>query len=172
MWHVSSSGAREALDIVDGTGPFDGAGPHYSRRSPGSRTFTGCGSEVVLVSDDGTAVWAVILQRTPSKRGTGDSRGREGTKHLGRLVWRNNVFRNLGQTLSSELIEAATQRTYEEWLKKYGTLPDVPLRTEVDVRKVRSRNPGYCYQCAGWTKGPVVRGKLHLFAPSSEVIDE
>jgi hypothetical protein len=165
-WTLSSSSAPEALQVVDGTGPFDGHGPHYSRRTPGSKTFTGVGKEVVLVSRDGTAVWAVVLQKTPARRGTGTSRGRNAEPDAAvQWVWRNNMFRNLGPTLSSELIRDATETTYRLWVERYGELPPVRLRTEVAVEQVRSRNPGYCYQCAGWTKDRVVRGKLYLNAP-------
>ena len=75
------------------------------------------------------------------------------------------VFRNEGAGLSSDLIRTATERTYVEWLRRYGELPEERLRTEVDVRRVRSRNPGFCYLMAGWQRGPLVRGKLHLYAP-------
>jgi hypothetical protein len=63
-WLLSSSSDRRALDVVDGMGKHAGKGPHYSRRTPGSKTFTGVGREIVLVTDDGNAVWAVVLQKT------------------------------------------------------------------------------------------------------------
>ncbi len=165
-WQLSSSSDPRALAVVDGTGPFEGLGPHYSRRTPGAKTFTGCGQEVVLVTNCGRAVWAVVRQKTPAKRGTGASRGRSGAGDQGtRWVWRNMLFRNLGAGLSSDLIQSATLCTYGEWVARYGELPAERLRTEVDVRAIRSTNPGYCYQMAGWEKGPVKRGKLHLYAP-------
>lgn len=115
------------------------------------------------------AVWACVRQKTPSKRGTGSSRGREGATDIApRYVWRNMIFRNLGPDLSSDLIRAATERTYIEWALRYGELPTERLRTEIDVKKVRSTNPGYCYLMAGWELGPVKRGKRFLFAPLLE----
>ena len=167
FWLLSSSSDPIALSIVDGTGQHEGQGPHYSRRTPGSRTFTGVGQEIVLVTEDRTAVWAVVRQRTPSRRGTGASRGRDGVPDAApRYVWRNMLFRNLGPALSSDLIVSATKFTYVLWAGRYGLpLPTERLRTEVDVRRVRSRNPGYCYLCAGWERGPTIRGKLHLYAP-------
>lgn len=75
------------------------------------------------------------------------------------------VFRNLGAGLSSELIADATERTYEEWMRRYGELPSETLRTEIGVRAVRSVNPGYCYKVAGWRNPRLVRGKLYLDAP-------
>lgn len=171
-WLLSSSSDRRALDVVDGTGPLQGLGPHYSRRTPGSKTFTGVGREVVLVHDSGRAVWAVVYQRTPSVRGSGASRGRAGkTDVKPRFLWRNMIFRNEGAGLSSDLIKEATERTYEEWIKRYGVLPEERLRTEIDVRKVKSRNPGFCYQAAGWERGPVVRGKRFLYAPERARLD-
>lgn len=165
-WLLSSSSDRRALDVVDGAGMHMGAGPHYSRRTPGSRTFTGVGQEIVLVTACGRAVWACVRQKAPSARGTGAARGRTGSPDANaRFVWRNMVFRNLGAGLSSALIEAATARTYAEWLKRYGELPAERLRTEIGIRAVRSSNPGFCYLRAGWTKDRVVRGKLYLWAP-------
>lgn len=160
-------------DVVDGVGPFEGTGPHYSRRTPGSKTFTGVGKEVVLVTDDGRAVWACVYQRTPSAKGTGTSRGRTGTTDAKpRYLWRNMMFRNLGAGLSSWLIQDATEETYRQWIDRYGALPAERLRTEIGVAEVKSKNPGYCYERAGWeperdAKGKrIVRnGKLFLWAP-------
>lgn len=169
-WQLSSSGAQEALAVVDGLGPWAGHGPHYSRRSPGSRTFTGVGREVVLYHPDG-AVWAVVLHRCPAPRGAGLRRHTVRDGHGvadvadGRWLWRNVMFRNLGAGLSSDLIRTATALTVLHWTERYGYPPPLDMRTEVDVRRVRSTNPGYCYQRAGWRRGPTVRGKLHLFAP-------
>ncbi len=164
-WVLSSSSDRVALDIVDGVGRFD-VGPHYSRRTPGSKTFTGVGREVVLVTECGRAVWAVVLQKTPAKRGTGASRGRSGSADLNvRWLWRNNMFRNLGAGLSSDLIRSAVLSTRYHWAQRYGDLPDLQIRTEIKISAVRSVNPGYCYLMAGWTKGKTVRGKLYLHEP-------
>lgn len=166
-WELSSSSDRRALNVVDGAGPLEGHGPHYSRRTPGSKTFTGVGQEIVLVSKCGRAVWACIRQKTPMAVGSGASRGREKvTDSRARYVWRNMIFRNLGAGLSSDLIIAATEMTYMEWARRYGEIPAERLRTEIDIRKVRSTNPGFCYMKAGWERGPQKRGKLFLYAPS------
>ncbi len=165
-WLLSSSSDPRALALVDGTGRFAEYGPHYSRRTPGSRTFTGVGQEIVLVTEDETAVWAVVRQRTPSARGTGGSRGRLGISDPApRYIWRNMLFRNLGAALSSTLISSALARTYEEWGVRYGALPVERLRTEIGIRSVKSSNPGYCYKKAGWIVDREVRGKLYLWAP-------
>lgn len=165
-WMLSSSSDRRALDIVDGAGMHDGVGPHYSRRTPGSRTFTGVGQEIVLITRDLRAVWAVVRQRTPTARGTGRSRGRTGlTDSRPRFVWRNMLFRNLGAGRSSDLILSALRATYSEWAKRYGSLPVEVLRTEIDPKRVLSRNPGYCYLMAGFHNRREVRGKIYLDAP-------
>ena len=75
------------------------------------------------------------------------------------------VFRNLYAGVASELIVSATLRTYEEWTKRYGKLPSETLRTEIDVKRVKSKEPGRCYLLAGWTLGPLKRGKQILYAP-------
>jgi len=118
------------------------------------------------VSYCGCAVWACIRQRTPMAAGSGTSRGRGGATDVrARYVWRNMLFRNLGACLSSDLIRSATEITYREWEHRYGSLPDERLRSEVDVRRVRSTNPGFCYLMAGWERGELKRGKLFYWAP-------
>lgn len=167
-WHLSTSSSAQALALVDGLGQWSEHGAHYSRRTRGSRTFTGIGAEVVLRTDD--AVWSVVLQRTPTPRGSGSSRGRVGVAARTPFVWRNNVFRNVGRThLSSDLIRWAVEDTARHWVNIYGELPSVRMRTEVDVKAVKSRNPGFCYLCAGWERGPLRRGKLILYAPAIDL---
>ncbi len=167
-WLRSSSSDLDALAIVDGLRQHTGHGPHYSRRTPGSRTFTGVGQEVVLIHESGLAVWAVVRQRTPSKRGTGSSRGRTGVSDAApRYVWRNMLFRRLPScpARASDLIESATRATYIVWSLRYGAMPPERLRTEIGISAVQSSNPGYCYKMAGYVKDRAVRGKLYLWAP-------
>jgi hypothetical protein len=165
-WLFSSSSDPRALAVVDGLGKFRRFGPHYSRRTPGSKTFTGVGQEVVLVTANGRAVWAVVRQKTPMRRGTGGSRGRSGAPDACAVyVWRNMMFRNLYAGIASELIRSAVVRTYEEWTRRYEALPAERLRTEVAVAKVKSGQPGRCYLLAGWELGPLRRGKQILYAP-------
>mgnify|MGYP001607484672 CR=1 FL=1 len=154
FWLLSSSSDRRALDVVDGVGRFSGHGLHYSRRTPGFKMFTGVGQQTVLVGADGTAVWAVVRQRTPSAVGSGASRGRSGElDRASRWVWRNMMFRNLGDVPSSSLVVDATRCTYEEWSRKYGFLPLEVL------------HPGYCCKKAGYHNQRVVRRKIYLDAP-------
>lgn len=52
------------------------------------------------------------------------------------------MFRNLYAGVASELIIEATERTYEEWLLRYGALPVERLRTEIGIAHVRSPRSG------------------------------
>jgi hypothetical protein len=167
-WELSSSSDRTALDLVDGTGPWEGNGPHYSRRSPGSKTFTGVGQEIVLVHPSG-AVWAVVRQRTPAPRGTGGSRGRTGETAPTAYVWRNMMFRNLGPERASDLIRSAVVRTVHEWIDRYGELPTEILRTEIDADAVRSDVPGYSYRRAGWRPMKRKGRMLYLRCPATQI---
>lgn len=137
-WEVVSGSDPRALALVDGTHPACGGVPHYSRQHPGSPTFTGSGNDLVLVTRDGLAVWAVVENRM---------NGAEGV-----WLFRNNVFRRVGETArASDLIRSAVEVTMREWLAKYGDAPRAPLTTEVDAKKVRrKRDPGRCYIKAGW----------------------
>jgi hypothetical protein len=124
------------------------------------------GREIVLVTLCGRAVWACVYQRTPSRPGSGASRGRTGEPDAKpRYLWRNMMFRNLGAGLSSNLIADATEETYRQWRARYGELPPERLRTEIGVGAIRSPNPGYCYKRAGWERGDTRNGKLFLWAP-------
>lgn len=167
-WQLSSSSDPRALEVVDGTGPHEGNGPHYSRRTPGAKTFTGVGQEVVLWHPSG-AVWAVVRQRTPAPRGTGASRGRSGETAPTAYVWRNMMFRNLGSERASDLIRSAVVDTVHHWLDKYGTLPAEVLRTEIDTSAVCSDVPGYSYRRAGWRTLKRKGRMLYLRCPRTQV---
>lgn len=78
------------------------------------------------------------------------------------------MFRNLGKRLSSDLIRSAVRTTRTEWLNRYGEVPNLLIRTEIGIKNVRSRNPGYCYIKAGWTRDRTVRGKLYLYEPEQD----
>lgn len=166
-WRLSSSSDPAALEIVDGTGIFGGYGPHYSRRTPGSRTFTGVGQEIVLVRPG--AVWAVVRGRVPAPRGSGASRGRMGETAAGRYVWRNMMFRNLSGERSSDLIREAVAMTAREWVNRYGELPAETLQTEIRDGAVDSEVPGYCYRRAGWRTLKHVRGMTYLRCPRTQL---
>jgi hypothetical protein len=167
-WLLSGSSDPRALDVVDGTGRFVGQGPHYSRRTPGSKTFTGVGQEVVLVHPSG-AVWACVRQRVPAPRGSGASRGRTGETAPTAYVWRNMMFRNLGSERASDLIRSAVVSTAWAWVERYGALPAEDLRTEIKRSAIRSEIPGYSYRRAGWVKCKTVRDMVYLRCPRPQL---
>lgn len=106
---------------------------HYSRyhyadgRKP--RLFVGPGEKTVLVSPCARAVfvWRKFKSRD-QERGINCA-----------------VFRNEGAGLSSDLIMAADAIADERW-------PGERHYTYVDPKRVASKNPGWCFICAGWRK--------------------
>lgn len=118
---------------------------HYSKyhykdgRKP--NRFVGPGERIVLVTDDGTAmfVWRKFI----------DKSGQKGVNC--------SVFRNEGPMLSSSLISEAVQIAWARW-------PGERLYTYVNADKIRSVNPGYCFKKAGWTLcGVTKKRKLLIF---------
>lgn len=106
---------------------------HYSRRKVGSPQFVPPGRCVVLVTTCARAVWVTSWQRH--------------VRHAWPGAWVNCLFRNEGAGLSSELIRQAVAATRAVW-----DPPELGLVTFVDPRWVRSRNPGYCYEAAGFRR--------------------
>jgi hypothetical protein len=136
--------ARPLWRVVSDKAPFAArfADPHYSRQKPGSPQYLAPGQHLALWHETptGCALWGVVLNF-----------------FQGELRWRNTIFRNeKSGTLSSVLVEHATATTYAEWRARFGGLPHVPFRTEIDVEATRARRsrrhaPGHCYLMAGWT---------------------
>lgn len=108
---------------------------HYSRRRPGSGQVGPPGRKLVLVTPCERAVW---VTHWPYAEYSMD----------GLDAWRCSIFRNEGAGLSSELIASAMNLTARLW----QTRPGDGWVTWVDPRKVQSRNPGYCFLNAGWTR--------------------
>ncbi len=74
------------------------------------------------------------------------------------------VFRNEGTGIpASEMIREADRLAWERW-------PGERHYTYVDGRKVKSRNPGYCFIMAGWRKCGVTKNGLLILEilPPSE----
>ena len=99
--------------------------PYADGRKP--KLFVGPGEKLVLLRRDAMAlfVWRRFI--------SGD--GQKGVNCA--------VFRNEGAELSSQLIREADAIADERW-------PNERHYTYVNPRKVRSRNPGYCFKAAGW----------------------
>ena len=115
---------------------------HYSRKKVGSKQMMPPGRKVVLISLDGTAVWGVNWPYA------------ELVMHPWPGAMVNTIFRNEGPDLSSDLIREAVAATVHH----LGPIPDEGLITMIDTRKVRSRNPGYCFLMAGWERWGHTKG--------------
>ena len=143
-WELSHRFDRKSRVIAD---------RHYSRQTPGSRQFVAPGRCCVLYTSrrDGQALWVTSW---PYKRYT---------KHEWAGAWVNTLFRNEGAGLSSALIVEAIACT--RWVHLHtaswrGPIPEMGLITFVDSKKVQGTNPGYCYECAGFTKAGKTKGGL------------
>jgi hypothetical protein len=135
---------------------------HYSRRKPDSPQFMPPGETVVLVTRDKTAVWG--WWRPHPRSGIRAMNGRDG--------WTCSIFSNHGATLSSELVLDAERALAALSSANLLAAPCGPdgMMTYVDARKVRSRNPGYCFKCAGWVRiGEAKHGRKPLLAKPFEL---
>ena len=103
------------------------------------------GRSIVLLTEHADAVWGVNIQ--------------EFVMHAWPGAFNNTIFRNESKVLSSILIREAVAAT----VALLGPLPKAGLITMIDTKKVNSKNPGYCYQCAGWEKLGVTKGGLIVF---------
>lgn len=63
------------------------------------------------------------------------------------------VFRNESDQRSSDLIREAVALAWARW-------PGERLYTYVNPKMIRSRNPGYCFLMAGWSKCGVTKSEL------------
>jgi site-specific DNA-cytosine methylase len=104
---------------------------HYPRRVRGCGQVGGPGRILVLRSLDYRAAWITQHTYYPDD---------------GLDAWRCTMFRNEGPVLSSTLVSAAMDLTAQRW----ETMPQDGWLTYVDSAKIRSTNPGYCFQVAGW----------------------
>lgn len=114
---------------------------HYSAReyADGRRPglFVGPGEKLALIAHDDTAlfVWRRFI----------DASGQQGVNCA--------VFRNEGRALSSALIAEAEWFAWRRW-------PGRRLYTYVNAAAIRSTNPGFCFQQAGWRSCGVTKGGL------------
>ena len=130
--------------IVPPSGKFDRGGAlladgHYSRRTPGSPQFMPPGQTLVLVTEARDAVFG--WWRPHPRSGIISMSGLDG--------WTCSIFRNTSSFRSSEMILEAERLLAE----RHQCGPD-GLLTYVWDRKVQSKNPGYCFKCAGWVTHP------------------
>lgn len=105
---------------------------HYSRRTVGARQFCYSGRKLVLRDAAGLVVF-VWMWPDADKRMDGQ------------LGYNCSIFRNESDRQSSEIILEAERHAVCKWGPNRGF-------TYVDARKIKSRNPGYCFKCAGWVQ--------------------
>lgn len=131
-WEEFRDGQSDALALYE---------RHYSARQyqdGRERTiFVGPGEKTVLLTPERDALFVWRKFR--------DDSGQEGVNCA--------VFRNEGHRQSSELITEAMTIAWLRW-------PDKRLYTYVNPDEIQSRNPGYCFQVAGWRKCGTTKGGL------------
>lgn len=98
--------------------------PNYANR----RLFAGPGEKIVLITArcDALFVWRKFI----------DKSGQRGVNCA--------VFRNESSILSSDLILEAEKVARERWPDEHR------FYTYVNAKKIKSKNPGYCFKMAGW----------------------
>jgi hypothetical protein len=112
---------------------------HYSRQKPGTNQFMPPGRTIVLRSDAGDVVFGWLWQH---KRDDGQQ------------GFNCSIFRNESARQSSEIILEAEKIAVREWGQNRGF-------TYIDPNEV-SKNPGYCFKCAGWQFVKKTDSGLHL----------
>lgn len=110
---------------------------HYSRRKIGSPQFMPPGQTLILLSPDERAVFG--WWRPDPASGIKAMNGLDG--------WTCTIFRNESPMRSSEMILAAEMVL----LGSGHSIGPSGFITYVWDKKVDSKNPGYCFKCAGWS---------------------
>lgn len=100
----------------------------FPSRNRNYKLFAGPGTKLVLLA---ACARALFIWR---KFKSGD--GQKGVNCA--------AFRNEGAGLASELIRIADSIAWDKW-------PGERHYTYVDDKRVKSRNPGYCFLMAGWS---------------------
>lgn len=142
LWRLSHRADPVAVGLAD---------RHYSRQKPGTPQFVPPGRCLVLVTEDGQAVWVTSWPFA------------QYVKHAWAGAWVCSMFRNEGPHLSSELVRQAVAVTRWKWGD--GPLPH-GMVTFIDEQKTREKEvAGWCYRrakfkSAGRTKGGLVALRL------------
>jgi len=131
-WRGVKDGNKTALELYE---------RHYScyKYADGRerKLFCGPGEKMVLLAASGDAlfVWRKFIDRS----------GQKGVNCA--------VFRNEGSIPSSALITEAVEIARRRW-------PGERFYTYVNPGKIKSSNPGYCFQKCGWKKCGATKGGL------------
>lgn len=149
-WLITDRGDPEAWALAD---------RHYTRQTPGSRSFVRNGQNLVFVTRCGNATW-VTFRPTPGKAVRKDNR----------RALECALFRNESQIRSSILVREARALTVALW-----GMPEDGLITWVKPSALRTgnMNPGACYKKDGWkhVETSVKDRKPMLLAPETLILD-
>jgi hypothetical protein len=142
-WHVSNRADKHGAKLAD---------RHYSRKTIGHPQFTPPGRCLVLLTREHDALWVTSWPYA------------QYVKHAWAGAWLCTLFRNESAYRSSDLIRQAIAATRASW----GAPPVLGMVTFVDPAKIQSRNPGYCFKCAGFKRVGTTKSGLvvlQLLAP-------
>ena len=137
---------------------------HYSAnpKSDNRHGFVGPTERMILITVMCDALFVWHPNTPPEERGEPEKRrkqrGNQPTQYTfaGQEGILCSVFRNEGKSLSSLLIQEASELAWRRW-------PSKRLFTYVWDTKVESVNPGYCFKMAGWkTCGRNADGRLTI----------
>lgn len=138
-WWLTKDGDAACLALYE---------KHYSahryRDGRIRKLFCGPGDKLVLRTFDGSAYFVWLRFNDACI----DPRTREPQAGIS-----CQAFRNEGTARSSDLIRQADAIADVCW-------PDRRHYTYVDAKKVSSRNPGYCFLVAGWTRCGMTKSGL------------
>lgn len=115
------------------------ANRHYSRRWKGNVNQSRLTTFKRMILVEPTGKWVFVWNQAKFR-----ADGQEGANCV--------LFRNESERLSSEIILLAEQ----EWDKKYGHCRKF---TYVHPGMIRSSNPGFCFQCAGWKRTRIISSR-------------
>ena len=118
---------------------------HYSRRHRGRERYMLPGRKMVLRNTAGTILFGWLWQQERMDNQIG---------------FNCAIFRNESARRSSDIILEAESLAFAKWGANR-------VFTYVNPRRIRSTNPGYCFQCAGWHKEGISKNGLILLAKSS-----
>jgi len=125
---------------------------HYSRRTVGARQFAYSGRKLVLRNSNGSVLW-VWMFPDPEMRMDGQ------------IGYNNAIFRNESERRSSDIIIEAEWHAVQKWGPNRAY-------TYIDPVKIGSRNPGYCFKCAGWTNVRHDDGSIRLSADGKHLLEK
>lgn len=146
-WLLSHRADKRALPLAD---------RHYSRQHIGAPQFVPPGRCLVLLTEDGGALWTTSYPFAAY------------VKHAWRGAWVNSLFRRESGPLASELIRDAVAATMDKWPEPPAVLCPycgdvVAMVTFINQKHVRhKRDFGRCYvkagfrRCTGKTKAGLV----------------